>query len=113
VRCATLRNRSEVSERRLGQAPGTSAPSNDRSNEDRVIRASEIGRYVYCARAWWLGSIQNLPSSRQREMAAGESAHRRHGWGVTASIWLNRLAYVVLLLAAVAGVVWLISQWAR
>ncbi len=76
---------------------------------DRVIRASEIGRYVYCARAWWLGSVQGLPSAHEREMAAGEAAHRRHGRGVRASLWLSRLAYGVLLLAAVVGVVWLVS----
>ena len=75
---------------------------------DRVIRASEIGQYAFCAHAWWLGSVEGLPSSRQREMAAGEMAHRRHGLGVNVSFWLNRLAYVVLLLAAVAGIVWLI-----
>ena len=77
---------------------------------DRVIRASEIGRYIYCAHAWWLGSVQGLPSSRQREMAAGEVAHRRHGRRVSASLGLSRLAYLVLLLAAVVGAVWLIGK---
>ena len=47
-------------------------------HRDRVIRASEIGRYIYCAHAWWLGSVRGLPSSRHREMAAGEVAHHRH-----------------------------------
>ncbi|MEE8391809.1 MAG: hypothetical protein V3S14_13575 [Anaerolineae bacterium] len=75
---------------------------------DRVIRASEIGQYVYCAQAWWLGSVEGLPSSRQREMAAGEVLHRRHGRGVKSLLWLNRLAYVALLLAAVIGIVWLV-----
>jgi len=76
----------------------------------RVIRASEIGRYVYCARAWWLGSVEGLPSAHRREMAAGEVVHARHGWGVRASLWLNRLAYALLLLAAAVGVVWLIGR---
>jgi hypothetical protein len=76
---------------------------------DRVIRASEIGRYVYCAHAWWLGSVQGLPSSHQREMRTGEVTHRHHGRGVKTSLWLIRLAYAVLLLAAVVGVVWLVG----
>ncbi|HEY67932.1 MAG TPA: hypothetical protein G4N97_06640 [Thermoflexia bacterium] len=76
---------------------------------DRVIRASEIERYVYCARAWWLGSVRGLPSAREREMAAGEAAHLRHGQRVRASLWLSRLAYGVLLLAAVVGVVLVVS----
>ncbi len=75
----------------------------------RVIRASEIGRYVYCARAWWMGSVQGLSSAHQQEMAAGEMAHLRHGRQVRASHGLNRLAYGVLLLAAMVAVVWLVS----
>ena len=78
-------------------------------SNDRVIRASEIGRYVYCAHAWWLGSVQGVPSTHQREMAAGEAAHLRHGRGVRAALWLNRLAYIVLLLAAVVLVGWLVG----
>ena len=78
------------------------------SNE-RVIRASEIGRYVYCAHAWWLGSVQGVSSTHQREMAAGEAAHLRHGRGVRASLWLSRLAYGVLLLAAVVLGSWLVG----
>ena len=90
-----------VGERRLRQA---------QPNGDRVIRASEIGRYVYCAHAWWLGSVLGLPSDHQREMAAGEAAHSHHGQRVRTSIQLSRLAYALLLLAAVAGIVWLVGR---
>jgi len=79
-------------------------------NSDRVIRASEIGQYVYCAHAWWLGSVQDLPSSHQREMAAGTVAHLRHGLGVRNALALSKLAHLVLLLAAVIGVAWLIGR---
>ena len=77
---------------------------------ERVIRASEIGRYAYCAHAWWLGSVEGLPSAHEPDMAAGEVAHLRHGQGVRASLGLRRLAYLVLLLAAVVGAVWLVSR---
>jgi CRISPR/Cas system-associated exonuclease Cas4 (RecB family) len=80
------------------------------SDDERVIRASEIGQYVYCARAWWLGSVRGLPSTHRREMAAGEAVHLRHGRGVRASLWLSRLAVAALLLAAVVGVVWLVGR---
>jgi hypothetical protein len=76
----------------------------------RIIRASEIGRYVYCARAWWLGSVQGFASAHQQEMAAGETAHLRHGRQVRASLGLSRLAYGVLLLAAMVAIVWLVSE---
>jgi hypothetical protein len=77
---------------------------------DRVIRASEIGRYVYCAHAWWLGSVRGLPSAHAREMAAGTAAHLRHGLRVRTSLRLNGLAVAVLLLAALVGVIWLAGR---
>jgi len=78
-------------------------------NGDRVIRASEIGQYTYCAHAWWLGSVQELPSSHQQEMADGEAAHQRHGRGVRVTTQLARLAYVLLALATILGILWLIG----
>jgi len=72
--------------------------------EERIIRAHEIGQYVYCARAWWLESIQGVPSANVAEMTAGEIAHRRHGRRVDASLWLSRLAYALLVLAVVIGI---------
>ena len=75
----------------------------------RVIRASEIGQYAYCARAWWLGSVQGRPSSHQREMATGEMAHRRHGRGVRTTTQLTLLAYALLAIAITLGLLWLIG----
>jgi hypothetical protein len=76
---------------------------------ERVIRASEVGRYAYCATAWWLGSVEGLPSTHEPELEAGEAAHVRHGRGVRTSLWSGRLAYALLLMAAVVGIVWLIG----
>jgi hypothetical protein len=75
----------------------------------RIIRASEIGQYAYCAHAWWLGSVEKLPSAHRQEMAVGEATHLHHGRGVRTSLGLVRLAYAVLALAMLVGVVWLIS----
>ena len=79
------------------------------TNDQRVIRASEIGQYVYCARAWWLGSVEGVPSAHHQEMAAGTLAHLRHGQVVRTSQVLRRLAYATLLLAAMVGIVWWVS----
>lgn len=73
----------------------------------RVIRASEIGEYVYCRRAWWLGRVQGEASANVREMEIGTGAHTRHGQGVAASGCLLRAAYALFALAAVLGLFWL------
>jgi len=70
----------------------------------RVIRASEIGEYVFCHRAWWLHQVQGEASANTREMAEGTARHARHGWGVNLAAGLRALA-VLLLLAAVLAFV--------
>lgn len=67
----------------------------------RIIRASEVGQYAYCSHAWWLGSVEGLPSAHLDAMQAGEAAHRRHGQGVRVSLTFRRLAYTLLFLAVV------------
>ncbi len=66
----------------------------------KTIRASEVGTYLYCARAWWYRR-QGVESSHQAEMVAGTELHRRHGRTVIAS-GLTRTLAVILLLVALA-----------
>jgi hypothetical protein len=74
-----------------------------------VIRASEIGEYVYCARAWWLRQIEGHASTNQRALRSGTRTHRRHGRQVGAAIQLRRIAVLLLLLALSAALmaIWL------
>jgi hypothetical protein len=64
-----------------------------------VIRASEIGSYLYCKRAWWYRK-QGVESENQAELAAGTQLHYQHGRKVLAA-GIMQLAGYVLLLAAV------------
>jgi CRISPR/Cas system-associated exonuclease Cas4 (RecB family) len=66
----------------------------------KTIRASEIGSYLYCARAWWYRQ-QGVESSNQAEMNAGTELHRQHGRTVITS-GLTRILAVILLLVALA-----------
>jgi hypothetical protein len=74
----------------------------------RVIRASEIGEYVFCRRAWWLHQVQGESSANTDELAAGTARHARHGRQVSLAAALRLLA-VLLLLAAVLAL--LLSRW--
>ncbi len=66
----------------------------------RAIRASEIGEYVFCHRAWWLRHVEGFESANTRQMDLGTAAHERHGRLVGVGAALRALA-VVLLVAAI------------
>jgi CRISPR/Cas system-associated exonuclease Cas4 (RecB family) len=63
-----------------------------------VIRASEIGSYLYCKRAWWYRK-QGVESENQAELAAGTELHHQHGRKVLAAGMLQILGYALLLAA--------------
>jgi CRISPR/Cas system-associated exonuclease Cas4 (RecB family) len=74
---------------------------------NKVIRASELGEYVYCARAWWLGRVLGYRPANLERLVAGEEAHIRHGQKVVGYHRLRRWAYALLALALVAGALFL------
>ena len=82
------------------------APQNKHS---RVIRASEVGAYSYCAHAWWLGSVKGRRSDNVCRLRTGRAAHERHGRQVILGVALTRLSYVLLMLTGLAGLGWLVS----
>lgn len=70
----------------------------------RTIRASEIGVYLFCQRAWWYAKT-GAPSENIAEIAAGEEihgAHRRLVWnvgclrGLAAAFLLISLTLIVI-----------------
>lgn len=73
----------------------------------RLIRASEIGEYLYCRRAWWLRQVLGLASVNVREMAAGTAAHAAHGQRVGMAT-LMRWAAIALVALAMA---WVLLNW--
>lgn len=78
------------------------------SRNDEVIRASEIGQYVFCARAWWYDRVKGYRPENVAALRRGSVRHRRHGRRVAGYHLLRRLALILLLLGVVAVVAWLI-----
>jgi hypothetical protein len=62
------------------------------------IRASELGTYLYCARAWSYDR-QGIDSTNQTEMNTGTELHRQHGRTVLASNLTRTLALILFLVA--------------
>ena len=74
-----------------------------------VIRASDIGLYVFCARAWRLKN-EGYESQNHAELAAGTEAHHAHGAAVAGAQRLQRLSAFLFCLALVLLGLWLLTQ---
>ena len=66
----------------------------------RTLRASEIGTYLYCRRAWWY-HLKGHESQNKAELAAGSTLHQQHGRRVIVSGFIRILAMLALLAALV------------
>lgn len=64
----------------------------------RTIRASELGNFLFCRRAWWYQS-NGVASQNQAELASGSAFHRSHGRGLILSGFLRTLGWLLLLAA--------------
>lgn len=77
------------------------------SRDDDVIRASEVGQYAFCARAWWLARVKGQRSTNVAALERGTARHRAHGRAVEGYHLLRLVALALLMLAGVALLVWL------
>ena len=71
-----------------------------------MIRASEVGEYVYCARAWWLRRVAGEEPEGQARREAGTAMHAAHGRGVALSgvaLWAG------LVVLALGVALWLLA----
>ena len=66
-----------------------------------IIRASEIGEYVYCARAWWLRRVAGLEPAGRERREQGTALHRRHGRAVVGSQALLLIGAALAIVALV------------
>lgn len=73
---------------------------------DRVLRASEIGEYLFCRRAWWFAG-QGHPSLNQQAQRSGTRWHQRHGRKVVRMGCVRLLGYACLLAGIVTAAIYL------
>jgi hypothetical protein len=76
----------------------------------RTIRASEVGAYLYCQRAWWYQRNGQTPEN-QMEMAEGLELHARHGRSVMEAGCLRLAAYSLMLLAVLYVATQVALRW--
>jgi hypothetical protein len=87
----------------------TRRPNDAIASGAAVIRASEIGQYVFCHRAWWLCRVHGCQALNQDVLTAGAEYHARHGRSVAASQRWERVGYLLLGIGILAAV-WAVLQ---
>ncbi len=70
--------------------------SSSTPNRLPLIRASELGQYSFCQRAWWLNTVKNLASTNQAALARGKQAHSRHARKVQSALYWRRIGLFLL-----------------
>jgi hypothetical protein len=80
-------------------------------DQRKLIKASEIGEYVFCARAWRLRVDGHEPTFGQQAREAGTRWHLRHGRTIRKARRLYRLAASAVLLAIVVLFLLFLLRW--
>ena len=65
----------------------------------QIIRASEIGEYIFCRRAWWLRRVGGVRPDNIQELTAGRQYHQHHGRLVSQANRNRQIAYLLIFLA--------------
>lgn len=68
----------------------------------RTLRASEVGSYLFCQRAWWF-QREGRPTASTAAQESGLAWHRRHGRRVLVASGLRTAGWILIVLAAVAA----------
>lgn len=67
----------------------------------RTVRASEIGAFLFCRRAWWYQRQEVQPGNTD-ELAAGDDFHQEHSSQARLADGLFRAAAILMAAAVIA-----------
>jgi len=77
-----------------------------------LVRASDIGFWAYCHRAWWLANVADAQHENPQVLDRGDRAHVTHGQKVRRSLALHQWAILLmaagLILAGLALIGWVV-----
>lgn len=81
------------------------------AKERSLVRASDIGSYVFCRRAWYLAQVKGVPHSDPARLAAGGAAHAEHGVLVQRSGHADRVGRALLAAGGLLLLAALLLRW--
>ncbi|MCC6455687.1 MAG: hypothetical protein IT328_12125 [Caldilineaceae bacterium] len=58
-----------------------------------LVRASDIGAWAYCRRAWYLAQVRGVAHARPEVLHAGTQAHAQHGQQVRRAGQMQRIGF--------------------
>lgn len=77
-----------------------------------LVRASDIGAWAYCRRAWYLAQVRGVRHARPETLQRGTAAHTEHGQQVRRAGTMQRIGLWlvvagVVLIVLLAAALWL------
>jgi hypothetical protein len=73
------------------------------AQREPVIRASEVGHYAYCRRAWWLRRVCGYEPQNWQALERGVERHEAHGARAAYGEARLQLAKLLVLAGLVCG----------
>jgi hypothetical protein len=62
-----------------------------------LVRASDIGAWAYCRRAWYLAQVRGVAHARPEVLQRGSEAHAHHGQQVRRANSMQRIGLWLLI----------------
>ncbi len=79
--------------------------------ERSLIRASDIGLWSFCRRAWWLARVHGAAHQQPERLAHGVAVHETHGQTLLRAQryrqWGHRLLALAIMLGGLLLLLWL------
>ena len=76
------------------------------------VRASDIGAWSFCQRAWWLARVQKAAHERPQQLDWGDQEHAAHGRVTSRALWLQKSGIALLAGGLILlGLVLLMQLW--
>jgi len=79
-------------------------------NDDLILRASEVGHYMFCRRAWWLAQVLGYSPDDQVALRAGTQFHERLGRSVSAAQRWQKISYALMGLGLAMGILLILGS---
>lgn len=74
-----------------------------------LVRASDIGAWAYCRRAWYLANVRGVAHARPEILRAGTQAHTHHGQQVRRSGQMQRIGFWLVIVGTVMVVLFVLA----